>query len=95
MKTVRTHTFRNGKYYIDQDRVEGYCEIPDEDNKLHMIILPGDDLKTLASSLHEAMHANGIPNRYVHDKEGYCTTDTIARFLWRLGWRRTKETANG
>ena len=88
--TIKTHTFRLGKYHIDQDKVEGLCDIPDKYNTLHMIIRDGNDFKALSSALHEAMHADGIPNRYVHTKEGYSDTERIARFLWRLGYRKTK-----
>lgn len=49
-----------------------------------MIVLKGATLKSLNTAIHEALHAEGVPNRFVH--EG--TPDRIARFLWRLGWRR-------
>ena len=90
MKTVRTHTFRNGKYYIDQsDPIEGLCDMPNQYQRLHMTILKGEDITALSSTIHEAMHAENISDRYLHGDLD--SSDTIARFLWRLGWRRTKE----
>jgi len=87
---VKTHTFKLGKYYIDQsDPIEGVCDTPNNYERLHMIILNGNDIRTLSSTIHESMHAEGIPDRYLHgDKD---SSENIARFLWRLGWRRTKE----
>ena len=88
---VKTHTFRMGTYHIDEtDAIEGYCDIPNEYYALRMMIMAGNDYKAFASALHEAMHAEGIPNKYVHDGEGYSGTERIAKFLWRLGWRRRK-----
>jgi len=85
---MKTHTFRLGKYYIDEDRCEGYCEQPSSDNRLNMIIWKGNDYKALSSALHEALHAEGIPDKYLHKEDGTSDTERIARFLWRLGWRR-------
>lgn len=85
---VNTHTFKLGKYYIEEDRdIEGLCDLPDEYQKLRMLIMSGDDQKALASAIHESMHAEGIPTKYLDD--GYDPSVNIARFLYRLGWRRT------
>ena len=86
---VKTHTFRLGTYEIEEARnIEGYCDIPDGYYKLHMMIMGGNDFKALSSALHEAMHADGIPDKYVHDGIEISGTERIARFLWRLGYRR-------
>jgi len=49
-----------------------------------MIIQSGGTLSALDTAVHEAMHAEGVPTTLVHGG----TPDRIARFLWRLGWRR-------
>jgi len=85
---VRTHTFRLGKYYIDQESntIYGLCDIPDKYEKLRMVILGGRDFKSLVSTLHEAMHAEGVCDSKLHGEVD--SAETIARFLWRLGYRR-------
>jgi hypothetical protein len=89
MSKVKTHSFRLGKYYIDEDRdIEGYCDQPDTYYNLRMVIMGGKDYKALSSALHEALHAEGIPDKYLHKGDGTSDTERIARFLWRLGWRR-------
>ena len=88
---VKTHTFRLGKYHIDIDKCEGFCDVPDQYTRLHMIILKDNGIKGLASALHEAMHAEGIPDKYIHDKDGYSDTERLARFLWRLGYRKVRK----
>ena len=87
---MKTHTFRLGKYYIDQEksRIDGLCEQPSKSEKLYMIILDGDEFKHLSSALHEGLHAEGIPDKYLHKEDGSSDTERLARFLWRLGYRK-------
>ena len=81
---VKTHTFRLGKYRIEEaNGLDGCCDIPGDDD-LGMIILEGNTLKALNTAIHEAMHAEDIPESIVHGG----APDRIARLLWRLGWRR-------
>ena len=89
-KKVKTHTFGLGKYHIDYSRrgLDGVTDTPD-DNKWaeirhDMVILEGQTFKSFHCALHEGMHAEGIPDKYLHDKEGYAKTYKLARFLWRL-----------
>lgn len=87
---IKSHTFRLGKYSIMMaGSIDGVCDTPAE-NSLGMVILDNDDFRSLNSALHEALHAEGIPDRYLHDEDGYSDTERIARFLWRLGYRRVK-----
>ena len=89
--TMKTHTFRLGKYRIHlTGKIEGVCDTPNTDKTLDMIILDGNDFKALNSAIHEAMHAEGIHDKYLHDKDGYSDTDRITRFIWRLGYRKTQ-----
>jgi len=93
MKHVKTHTFRLGTYHIEQDHgIEGICDVPPWGHK-SMIILDGDDFRAFNCALHEAMHAEGIPDRYIHDGDGNSDTERIARFLWRLGYRKVEKTS--
>ncbi len=87
MHGVKTHTFRFGKYTIDEaPGLYGCCDVPGMDHDLGMTLLSGSTCKALIIAIHEAMHAEGVPDRYVHD----LTPDRIGRFLWRLGYRKLK-----
>ncbi len=87
---LRTHTFKLGKYTIHVGgAVMGCCDMPSDGKKLlHMHILDGNSLEALDVTMHEAMHAMGIPDRYLHGVFGESITKPLARFLWRLGWRK-------
>lgn len=90
---IKTHKFNLGKYHIHEcGGLEGVCDMPDREGwegaQHDMHILEGRTLKALHSAIHEAMHAEAYPDVIIHDKDGYPTTQNIARFLWRLGWRR-------
>jgi hypothetical protein len=89
---VRTHTFKLGKYHIHiGGPVMGCCDLPDDGKTvLHMHILDGNTLEALDVAIHEALHAMGIPDRHLHNSDGSSRTVAIARFLWRLGWRRAE-----
>tara|TARA_Y100000310_G_scaffold155934_1_gene155375 strand:+ start:1432 stop:1710 length:279 start_codon:yes stop_codon:yes gene_type:complete len=89
---VKTHTFKLGRYHISFCcGIDGVCDVPDskkwKDCRHDMIILEGGSYNALHSALHEAMHAEGIPDKYVHAEEGD-SVRRIARFLWRLGYRK-------
>ena len=91
--SIKTHTFKLGTYTIDQtERINGICDTPDPTSwkkaTKEMLIIEGADLRALHSALHEALHADGIPDEYIHDKDGCADTMRIARFLWRLGYRK-------
>jgi hypothetical protein len=85
-KPVRTHSFKLGRYFIDEDRCEGFCDVPTKYHQLHMHILKGKGIRSLISALHEAMHAEGVPATFLDN--GRDSAEHIAKFLWRLGWRR-------
>ena len=82
---MRTHTFRHGKYDIEEaNGLYGLCDVPSDSKKLRMIVLEGNTRLALNNSIHEMMHAEGVPDGLVHDM----TPDRIADALWRMGWRR-------
>ena len=91
---IRTHAFKLGKYHINLcGGLDGCADTPDntkwKDSRHDMYVLDGSDIRSLHCQLHEAMHADGYPDSLLHDKEGFPDTWKLARFLWRLGWRRT------
>ena len=90
MRKVRTHTFKRGKYRIEKtdELIRGICEIPDESDDLYMIIPSGDDLMALQTTLHESLHANGLPDKYLDGD--YDVSEEPGRLLWREGWRKMK-----
>jgi len=88
---LKTHTFRLGKYYVEIDKCEGFCDQPNSYHKLHIQILKNDGFKGLSSAIHEALHAEGIPDRFLHKEDGTSDTERIARFLWRLGYRKVSD----
>jgi len=93
MKRVKTHTFKLGKYHIiEANGLDGVTDCPDEDKwencKHEMFILEGNSFAALHCALHEALHAEGVTDDYLHDKDGYADTYRLAKFLWRLGYRK-------
>ena len=82
---MKTHTFLGGRYHIEYaDRIDGVCDVAGvDDDPLEMLILSGSDLRAFHSALHEALHAHGVPDRYIHDRDGCANTWSMARFLWR------------
>jgi len=89
---IKSHTFRRGKYMIHfTGRIDGVCDIPGNPDVLDMIILEGKDKRALNSHLHEALHAEGYPDKLMHDEDGDSNTERIANFLWRCGWRRVEK----
>jgi len=87
---MRSHTFRLGRYKVlECGRIDGVCDVPGtEGEAMNMLILGSNDFKALNSALHEGMHAEGIPDKYLHNEDGCSDTERLARFLWRLGYRR-------
>ena len=85
---VKTHSFKLGKYHISEgDGWVGSCDCPDNYSTLRMQVLRGKTAKALACQLHEAMHAEGCPDKFLHRDDGD-PCDNIARFLVRMGWVR-------
>ena len=75
--------------FLDQP-LEGMCDRPDSYHKLWMYLPEGNSLNDLATAIHEAAHAEGIPDKYLDKDRDF--TIHIAKFLWRLGWRKKKKT---
>lgn len=96
MSAVLSHTFSGQLYKIEEvNRIDGVTDTDDVPDTLEMMILDSNDLRALHSAMHEGMEASGMCDKCLH---GYEERDSrlpktwdIARFLWRLGWRRTKK----
>ena len=90
---MKTHTFKMGKFYLEYvNRIDGITELPDVKGcpcKRSICIVNGGGYRELSTSLHEAMHADGIPDEYLHKRDGTSDTERIAKFLWRLGYKKT------
>jgi len=93
---IRTHTFNGRKYRIELvDRIDGVTDVPGEAKHFEMLILAGNGLKALHSAIHEGMEAireEGTDKDWIHNydsrTDGNAATWDVARFLWRLGYRR-------
>lgn len=96
MKPVRTHTFSGRCYKIEEvARVDGVTDVPGEpvEGEFEMLILAGGDLKALHSALHEGCEASDMCDSCLHGytrSDGLPRTWDIARFLWRLGYRKVE-----
>ena len=87
---MRTATFRLGRYDIMEDApLEGLCELPEalcKRKRLAMSIQSGDSYKALVVALEEMLHAEQVPDKWVHSG----TPERLARALRAMGWRRVK-----
>lgn len=82
---MKTCTFNNIKYHLILDKLDGNC---DTDTKFWIIV--GRDLNKrvgLETAIHEALHACSWQTS---EEKVTKTAKDIARFLWGLGYRRTK-----
>jgi len=92
MRKVKTHTFNGKKFNISHyTEISGLCDYAAKE----LSIMRGNDIKALGSALEEGLHALGVPDRYLHKPENkvkigksLSKVDDLARFLWRLGYRK-------
>ncbi len=89
---VLTHTFNGIKYKIDLVKsIEGVTDTKEKPTEpLGMDILEGKGFIALHSAFHESLEASGFCDVCLHFSDGTARTVDAARFLWRLGYRRTK-----
>jgi len=93
-RKVHTHTFNGTKYDIDEvTSIEGICD----NTGRRLTILRGNTIAALGSALEEGLHALNIPDEYLHKPKrsvpigrSLSKVDDLARFIWRLGYRRVK-----
>ena len=83
MNKIHTHTFNGTTYDIVLGDFDGYT---DTDNRYSLVIERNlDEQVGLETAIHEALHAC---NWHAKEKLVEITAKDIARFLWRLGFRR-------
>ncbi len=85
MKKVRTHSFNGISYEIILDKLDGFADT----HKLKRTLVISRDINELVgleTAIHEALHAC---NWHSREELVETTAKDIARFLWRLGFRRT------
>ncbi len=92
-RPVRTHVFRGKRYRIDLvppckiANDFGRCSPPKSKGKSIQINKRNSNLEELDTYVHEAIHA------CTWDMDEEAVTEMgkdIAKFLWRLGYRKTK-----
>ncbi len=92
MAKMHSHRFRGTKYRISTDCVvDGYAEVPGPRKPREIYINPDLSPKIfLEKAIHEAMHAEDpkIKSEQVIIRR----SKSLARWLWRLGYRRKDET---
>ncbi len=92
---MKTHTFCGRKYKVEQvERIDGVTDVPGEPEMYEMLILNGNNLRSLHSAVHEGLEAMGLCDECLHRhddrQDGNSRTWDLARFLWRLGYRKTE-----
>ena len=83
---MKTHTFCGKTYQIDIGPCDGLCNCYKLEREIHIF----KDLSTRAgfeTAIHEALHACLWPASEARTEE---TAYDIARFLWRLGYRKVE-----
>jgi len=86
---VKSHTFNGRKYKVElTERIDGVTDVPGTPDPYEILILDGNDLKALHSALHEGLEAIGASDIHDYRDDGYPKTWDVAKFLWRLGYRR-------
>jgi hypothetical protein len=83
-----THVFRGRRYTIEdvrQRKMRGFCDDPKSTEKILNIPSNGATLDNLTTIIHEGLHACiwDLTEDSIEE-----TSDSIAKLLWRLGWRK-------
>jgi len=85
---IKTATFNAVKYEIDIcGPLDGWCNSPRGSDPVLRICTDLDKQKGLETAIHESLHACFWAKS---EKKVAQTATDIARFLWRLGYRRIK-----
>jgi hypothetical protein len=94
VKKIKSHTFRGKRYKIKwkyipkKEEAIGFCTSPDVKDK-HIIIDPKNaNLELLRAAIDEGIHAClwDLDNDAVSEM-----SESISRFIWRLGFRDVTE----
>ena len=92
---MKRHLFMGRAYRILPNKrkdILGETAPPDERSKFMKIPVSGHDRICLETILHESLHACF----FVLDEDAVeKAAESMARFLWRLGWRKLKKGGKG
>jgi len=82
---LKTHAFKLGKYKILWFTIEACCDTPSKPNEQMALMTPEVvDYHTFCLAAHEAEHADGLPDRLIHDEDGCPDHGGRHRFMWRI-----------
>jgi len=84
MTDIYTHTFCGKKYQITLGQYDGLCDTFSKEREL-IIMTDLGTIRGLETAIHEALHACDWNKEEIMVGQ---TGKDIARFLWRLGYRR-------
>lgn len=90
---MKTHVFCGKRWHVkDQSELEpGDLGMCDYEEKTVYIPLEGDTVDELDVTIHEAIHATC---RRLCEAEVNSAATSIAKLLWRLGWRKIEDSEN-
>lgn len=90
---MKTHTFSGRRWKVkDQHLLEpGDLGMCDYEQKTVYIPMEGDTVDELDVIIHEGIHATC---RRLCESEVDTATTSIAKLLWRLGWRKIDDSEN-
>jgi hypothetical protein len=86
---IKTHTFAGQEYRVIYERREGqwgHCDEPGDYDRAVCLDPELDGLRHLEVAIHEALHA--LMWHWLAEAFVTIAARDIARFLWRLGYRR-------
>lgn len=78
---IKTHKFKGKTFAIDFDNFKNIYGLTCQSDTL--VIQSGVELKAIDSLLHEALHAMGIPDSYLHKDDGSTNTLDLSKFVQR------------
>ena len=85
---VKSHQFHGRPHKISIGEIDGWCDQYKKQLYIHINIDESEDSKRfLETAIHESLHAC---NWKASEDNVTQTAYDIARFLWRLGYRKSK-----
>jgi len=82
---IKQHQFKLGKYTILWFAIEACCDTPSKPNEQMSLMTPEVvDYHTFCLACHEAEHADGLPDKHIHDEDGCPDHGGRHRFYWRI-----------
>ena len=87
MRPVKTHSFAGHLYSVRSQEGLRPPDLAECDHDARVIKIPvdGDTLAELDWIIHESLHAC---HPYLHEDAVDKAATSVARLLWRLGWRK-------